>query len=263
MGIEVYDLRRKFQLLKAYGCIDSLEEIAEKVGRKEKTLWGWADGTATTQPNQIPLRNFNKFQSAFAKALQDYVSPERGSELLLAPASHLENELRRSQATSLVQLTEEEAEANAMKVITVGSPGRGLIESQLDRDPKGQIHEVQKEQWFRMLIEADLSAYNVVSLQNGSGLWGPVPWSVDPHTGYLHLPGPHLNGEPAYMRERNSLGMNLFLVMATKNPLPTFFETSKIRRHTLETTHLASLADFYSQQKKSARRIFAAYISIE
>lgn len=225
MGIEVCELRRKFQLLKSYGVIHSLKDIADKVGRAENTLWGWADGNATTEANQVPQKNFEAFRIAFIEALQDHVSRERAEQLLFAPASHLENELRRTkgpQTPSLLDLIEAEADTTTIKLIRLADEQkkeRGLIETQLDPQPKGPVHQVKRGEWFRLVLERDLSAYNIIALQHGGGLWGTVPWSIESGTGHLHLPGLKPDGPTAYMREQNASGSNLFLIFATKDDI--------------------------------------------
>ena len=238
MGIEVCDLRRKFQLLKTYGCIASLKDIADEVGRAEKTLWGWADGTATTLPNQVPQRNFEKFQTAFIETMKDRVSPERAAELLLAPASHLETVLRRSQATSLMDLIEAEADTTAIKLIRLEDNEkreRGLIETQLDQAPTGPVYQIKQGEWFRLAIKKDLSRANIIALQNGGGLWGQVLWHIEAATGHLLLPGIQADGSPAFMRERNTLGQ----------------------------TALATLADFVRQQPKTGRELSSISLTVE
>lgn len=225
MGIEVCELRRKFQLLKNYGVIKSLNDIADKVGRKENTLWGWADGNATTDPNQVPPKNFEAFRIAFIEVLKGYVTPERAEALLFAPASHLENELRRAKGPktpNLLEWIEAEADTTAMKLIRMADEQkneRGLIETQLDPQPQGPVHQVRQGEWFRLVVERDLSAFNILALQHGGGLWGAVPWNIEKGSGYLHLPGLKSDGTPAYMREMNAMGQNLFVLMATKGRL--------------------------------------------
>lgn len=263
MGIEVCDLRKKFQLLKAYGCIDSLKEIAIKVGRAEKTLWGWADGTATTQPNEVPQKNFEMLQKVFAETLSEFVSPHRAAELLISPASHLETELRRSQATSFLDIIRNDADTKAIRVITEKQNERGLIETQLDLVPEGQMHKIKRGQWFRLVLECDVSSYDIVALQNGAGLWGTVPCTIESETGHLHLPGIKSDGTPALMREVNAVGKNLFIVIATKAPLPSWLVHTVSDRQTLDAASLSALADVLQKQQKNMRPTYMVLIDIE
>lgn len=264
MGIEVCELRRKFQLLKSYGVITSLNDIAEKVGRKENTLWGWADGNATTDPNQVPQKNFEAFQIAFIEVLDGHVSPERAEALLFAPASHLENELRRtkgSQTPSLLDLIEAEADTTAIKLIRMTDDQkneRGLIETQLDRQPKGPIHHVKQGEWFRLVVERDLSKTNIIALQHGGGLWGAVPWSVESGKGHLHLPGLKSDGTPAYMREVNALGPNMFVVVATMTPVPVW----ALDQQVYDAAALSALREFFAMAEKTARRLVCLRLEI-
>lgn len=264
MGIEVCELRRKFQLLKSYGVITSLNDIADKVGRKENTLWGWADGNATTEANQIPQKNFEAFRIAFIEVLEGQVSPEQAEALLFAPASHLENELRRTkgpQTSNLLELIEAEADTTAMKLIRladVQKNERGLIETQLDRQPKGPAHQVKQGEWFRLVVERDLSASNILALQHGGGLWGSVPWSVESGSGHLHLPGLKSDGTPAYMREVNALGRNTFVVMATVTPAPSWLLDQQV----FDAAVLSALWEFFEAEEKTARRLACLRLEI-
>lgn len=266
MGIEVCELRRKFQLLKSYGVIKSLKDIAEKVGRKENTLWGWADGNATTDPNQVPPKNFEAFRIAFIEVLRGYVTPERAEALLFAPASHLENELRRTkgqQTPSLLDLIEAEADTTAMKLIRLADEQkreRGLIETQLDRQPKGPVHQVKQGEWFRLVVEQDLSKFNILALQHGGGLWGTVPWSLEKETGYLHLPGLKSDGTPAYMREVNALGKNMFVVMATKAPVPSSTVNSTPYRNIPDPEYPSTLVNFCKEQERGVRHLLCSSV---
>lgn len=257
MGIEVCELRRKFQLLKSYGVISSLNDIADKVGRKENTLWGWADGNATTDANQVPPKNFEAFRIAFIEVLKGYVSPERAEQLLFTPASHLENELRRTkgpQTPSLLDLIEAEADTTAIKLIRLADEQkseRGLIETQLDRQPKGPVHQIKQGEWFRLVVERDLSAFNILALQHGGGLWGAVPWSVESGSGYLHLPGFKTDRTPAYMREVNALGKNLFFVMATRFVIQNSQLVSLSKSMIFDNQSLISLSNYLQIEKNS------------
>jgi hypothetical protein len=265
MGIEVCELRRKFQLLKSYGVITSLKVIAEKVGRKENTLWGWADGNATTEANRVPPKNFDAFRIAFIEVLKDHVASERAEALLFAPASHLENDLRRTkgpQTPSLLDLIEAEADTTAIRIIRLADDQkreRGLIETQLDRQPKGPVHHVKQGEWFRLVVERDLTAFNILALQHGGGLWGAVPWSAESGSGYLHLPGFQTDGTPAYMRERSALGENLFVVMATITPAPSW----SLDQKTFDDASLCALKMFIYAEEKTRRMLECLKLNIQ
>lgn len=269
MGIEVCELRRKFQLLRSYGVIKSLNDIADKVGRAENTLWGWADGNATTEANQVPTRNFEAFRIAFIEVLDGHIAPERAEQLLFAPASHLENELRRTKGPptpSLMELIEAEADTTAIKLIRLADDQkieRGLIETQLDRQPKGPVHQVKQGEWFRLVVERDLSAFNIIALQHGGGLWGAVPWSVERETGHLHLPGLRSDGTPAYMREVNVLGQNLFIVMAMRNPIPPRIVKSLSGQRNVDDGALIEIATLFDRFQESSTKHFSINIYLE
>lgn len=269
MGIEVCELRRKFQLLKSYGVITSLNDIADKVGRKENTLWGWADGNATTEANQIPQKNFEAFRIAFIEALKGHVTPERAETLIFAPASHLENELRRAkgpQTPNLLDLIEAEADTTAIRLIRLADEQkneRGLIETQLDPQPKGPVHNVKQGEWFRLVVERDLSKFNIIALQHGGGLWGTVPWSVERGSGHLHLPGLKSDGTPAYMREVNVLGQNLFIVMAMRNPIPPRIVESLSGQCNVDDGALIEIATFSDRFQEIPAKYFSINIYLE
>lgn len=268
MGIEVPELRRKFQLLKSYGVITSIKSIADKVGRAEKTLWGWADGNATTEANRVPPNNFEAFRIAFIEVLEDHVLPERAEALLFGPASHLENELRRTkgpQTPSLLELIEAEADRTAIRIRLANDQKneRGLIETQLDRSPSEPQYIVKREEWFRLFIERDFRALNIIALQNGSALWGAVPWAFDRDRGKLLLPGFMQSGAPAFMRERNSIGLNIFAVVATRQPPPSGIMDVMAGQQVLDQTAIATLADFVRRQPKAGRQMFSITVTIE
>ena len=266
MGIEICDLRRKFQLLKTYGCISSLNDIAEKVGRAEKTVWGWADGNATTKANRVPPNNFEAFRSAFIDALADQVSAERAAELLFAPAAHLEVELRRTRSASLMDLIEEEADTSAIRLIRhpqAQTKERGLIETQLDRSPSEPKISVKKDEWFRLVVERDLRSMNIIALQNGNALWGVVPWALERDSGYPALPGFMQSGAPTFMRERNTVGPNTFVVIATRQPPTSGIMDMMSGQHVLDQSALATLADFARQHPKTSRQLFSINVIVE
>lgn len=269
MGIEVCELRRKFQLLKSYSVIKSLTDIADKVGRKENTLWGWADGNATTEANQVPPKNFEAFRIAFIEVLKGHVSPERAEQLLFAPASHLENELRRAkgpQTPSLLDLIEAEADTTAIKLIRLADEQkneRGLIETQLDRQPKGPVHQVKQGEWFRLVVERDLSAFNILALQHGGGLWGAVPWSMESGSGYLHLPGIKIDETPAFMREMNALGPNTFVVVATTASIPPRITSSFSDQCRTDYGLTLEIAKYLGEFPENKKRCFSLYLQIE
>lgn len=269
MGIEVCELRRKFQLLKNYGVIKSLNDIADKVGRKENTLWGWADGNATTEANQVPMKNFETFRIAFIDVLKGHVTPERAEQLLFAPASHLENELRRTkgpQTPNLLELIEAEADTTAIRLVRLADEQkneRGLIETQLDRQPKGPVHHIKQGEWFRLVVEQDLSKFNILALQHGGGLWGAVPWSVESGSGHLHMPGLRSDGTPAFMRELNASGQNIFILLATKDTIPNWPLTHSGERQGLNLPLVTELVESYPNLDLRRKVLFCCLLHVQ
>lgn len=268
MGIEVCELRRKFQLLKSYGVIKSLNDIADKVVRAENTLWGWADGNATTEANQVPSRNFEAFRIAFIEVLKGHVAPERAEALLFAPAFHLKNELRRArgpQTPRPMELIEAEADTTAIRLIRLADEQnneRGLIETQADRRHKGPVHQVKQGEWFRLVVERDLSAYNILALQHGAGLWGSVPWSIIHSNGHLHLPDKEEKSPPTYMREQAAIGQNEFYILATRSPTPRWAIEPSENRQPIDHSLVSALFAFYEQERLPRRLLFVAFVTV-
>lgn len=262
MGVRIDDLRQKLRLLETYGPFGPMEAIAEKLGKRPKTVWGWADGSPGAAANSVPRRSLQGLLSLFEEALAGEASPEQVHELVFGPTAWLENRLRKSQSTSLFELIDSEADMKRLVLYREDTRARELVESNLDQETNADAPQVQLNEWFRLAVERDLRGFDVLALQNANAQWGILPWQAQHQTGHILIPGSHPNGEQALIRERNMAGRSLFLIMATKAPIPSMFKDVGKNRVTFDATLLGALSDFYSRQSDKERRLFALWVQI-
>lgn len=259
MGVKIPSLRKKLNLLVTYGPYNSVDEIAEKLGKRPKTILSWADGSPGAAPDNVPERNFAKLVAVFATALG--TSEEKTRELLFMPPSWLEAAFRQNAGQSFRALLEAEADGASLRLIRARSAEGQLVET--DFAPELPEHRLKLGERFRLVLERDLRQFNVFALQNANAQWGSVPLSIDASSGHVHLPGLHPDGAPAYMQERRDVGPNLFTVIACRQALPEALAKHAEEGTALDTATLVALADTLTMVPKSGRQLFCLSVVFE
>lgn len=259
MGVKIPGLRQKFKLLVTYGPYDSIDKVAEKLGKRPKTIMSWADGTPSVDPDNVPNRSFQALARVFADAIGVDAGDPKISDLLLAPPSWLETELRQFSGHSFRSLLETDAEQSAFALYRTTETSGQMIET--DFAPRGdQQYHLRIGERFRLVVERDLRLFNVFALQNTNSQWGPVPFSLDAKSGQVHLPGFHPDGSYAYMQELRDTGPSLFAVVACRQELPEVLRAHAAEGTTLDVSSLVSLADALRSSKPTDRRLFSVSV---
>lgn len=261
MGVFVRGIRRKIRLLEAYGCYEDLDEIAILLGKKPGTVLSWADGTGTQLPNEVPEKSFPLFLKLFEDALPK-TSPERVKEILFAPASQLENELRARLGASFLYLANTEADSAACRFHRIERQEKGLIETNLSRERENADITVRLGENFRICVERNLQSQHILALQCAQSNWGIVPHTTDRETGFIDLPGKDVDGELAIMNEPRDTGIHHFIVMAVKAPISEDIASLRDQRQTLDNANLNALALFYQEQPTERRKLFRMKIKV-
>jgi len=261
MGVVVRGIRRKVRLLEAYGCYEDLGDIANCLGKKPGTVLSWADGTGSQLPNEVPEKSFPLFLKLFEDALPE-TSPERVKEILFAPASQLENELRARSGASFLYLVNTEADSEACRFHRIGRQEKGLIETSLSRERENADSTVRLGESFRICVELNLKSQHILALQCAQSSWGVVPHTTDLETGFVDLPGKDVDGELAVMNEPRDTGIHHFIVMAVKAPIPEDIASLRDQRLTLDNANLNALALFYQEQPQKRRKLFRLKIKV-
>lgn len=261
MGVFVRGIRRKVRLLEAYGCYEDLDEIANRLGKKSGTVLSWADGTGSQLPNEVPEKSFPLFLKLFEDALPE-TSPERVKEILFAPASQLENELRARLGASFLYLVNTESDSEACRFHRIGRQEKGLIETSLSREREKADITVRLEENFRICVERNLKNQHILALQCAQSNWGIVPHTTDLETGFVDLPGKDVDDEFAVMNEPRDTGIHHFIVMAVKAPIPEDIASLRDQGLTLDNANLNALALFYQEQPQERRRLFHLKIEV-
>ena len=261
MGVFVRGIRRKIRLLEAYGCYKDLETIADYLGKKPGTVLSWADGTGSQSPNEVPEKSFLLFLKLFEDALPE-TSPERAKEILFAPASQLENELRARLGASFLYLVNTEADSDACRCQRTGRQEKGLIETSLLRERESADITVRLGEDFRICVERNLKSQYILALQCAQTNWGIVPHTTNLTTGYVDLPGKDVDGELAVMNEPRDTGIHHFIVMAVNTAIPEDITSLRDQRLTLDNANLNALALFYQEQPQERRKLFHLKIEV-
>lgn len=261
MGVSVLGVRRKFRLLEAYGCYKDLETIADYLGKKPGTILSWADGSGSQLPNEIPIKSFSVFLKLFQDALPE-TSPARVKEIVFAPTSQLENELRARLGASFMYFVNTEADSEACRLFRIERQEKGLIETSLSRERESAEVTVGLGEHFRIRVERDLQNQHILALQCAHSNWGIVPHTTDLATGHVDLPGKDKDGELAIMNEPRDTGIHHFIVMAVDAPIPEDIASSRDQKLTLDHAKLNELALFYREQPQKQRRLFVMKIEV-
>ncbi|MCF6317114.1 MAG: hypothetical protein L3J30_12715 [Marinosulfonomonas sp.] len=262
MGVFVRGIRRKIRLLEAYGCYKDLDDIANYLGKKPGTILSWADGSGSQLPNEVPKKSFLIFLKLFENALPE-TSLARVKEIVFAPVSQLENELRARLGASFMYFVNTEADRNACRFFPIERQEIGLIETSLSRERESAGEIVGLGEHFRIRVERNLQNRHILALQCAHSSWGIVPHTTDLATGHVDLPGKDTDGELATMNEPRDTGIHHFIVMAVNNPIPEDIASSRDQKLTLDCAKLNELALFYQEQPKNQRKLFLMKIEVQ
>ncbi len=261
MGVFVRGIRRKIRLLEAYGCYKDLENIAEYLGKKQGTVLSWADGSGSQLPNEVPEKSFPIFLKLFEDALSETI-PARVKEIVFAPASLLEDELRARLGASFMYFVNTEADSKSCRFFRVEHQEKGLIETSLSRERESAEVIVGLSERFRLCVEMNSQNQNILALQCARSNWGVVPHTTDLATGHVDLPGKDKDGELAVMNEPHDTGIHHFIVMAVNSSIPEDIASARDQKLTLDHAKLNELALFYQEQPQKQRKLFLLKIEV-
>jgi len=262
MGVIVCELRKKFRLLEAYGCYKDLDAIAKFLDKKRGGILSWADGSAKQSPNVVPDKSFLSLLQLFEGALPE-TNTERVKEIVFAPASQLENELRARLGASFMYFVNTEADSYACRFLPIERQKKGLIETSLSHERESAEVTVGLGEHFRICVEQNLQNRHILALQCAHSSWGIVPHTTDLATGHVDLPGKDKDGKLAVMNEPRDTGIHHFIVVAVNSPVPEGITSLRDQKLTLDHAKLNELALFYQEQPRKQRRIFQLKIEVK
>lgn len=261
MGVKIPSLRKKLNLLVTYGPYNSIDEIAEKLGKRPKTILSWADGTPSVTPDNVPNRSFDDVVELFASAFGGKYNQERIRDLLFAPPSWFEQEIRSHSGVSFRKLLKDEAEKSAF-VLKRHPAEMTMIRTVKTPPPEADYH-VGLGEYFRLVLKRDLRRYNIFALQNTNSQWGPVPFTLNSSTGHIDLPGFQDDHKYAFMQELNDEGLSVFAVVACHQALPEILQTHAAEGLVLDTSSLSALVDVLTNAPRSERRLFSVTVHFD
>jgi len=257
---EIPMLYQKFRLLIAYGIYRDWKALGAEFGVSGKTVQAWGHGSAKQRVNWVPEHHHTTLIDVFAKAFpgKSY-GPTKIRNLILAPLHDLERELLLSKSSSLIDLIEQEGRNDACGLFTHAST-LDLVTRRGARQRQPQF-SIGLATPFRLEFQTGFHGGKTYALQQVEKLWAPVDSSFDAANRVIHVPGFCDDGEPDFMEENEDAGRHRFVVIQTKATFPVSAQTVLRQPNVLDSRTLDELAAFYSDLKKTERRIF--YVDIE
>jgi hypothetical protein len=259
-GVEIPDLYRKCRILIDYGAVPSWAELGEKFGVKPATVKWWGQGSAVRARDSLPSQHLESLIDIVTDALPPDASPETIQGLVFGPASAFEEALRRRDPALLDHLLETEADRTSMQLI-LRSSETGLVEIDQPTMPQPKV-TVGPGAWFRIECRSQRPVRHAVAIQNCRQIWGVVPIDIADDAHRMLAPGLNPAGEAIFMREKDLLGLNRFIVFQTEKPAPHAIGERMKLGIALDYPALATLIDFYRAQPEITRRLYLLEIRI-
>lgn len=206
-------MRLKLRVLEQHGGLD-IAGIAEDINRAEDSLWSWADGTKTCDPNTVPATSYPKLIDAIAKRIADISREDVERVFVSETTRELEAVFGVNPAPDLFTVLESRAEHG---VAILHRKSLGLIETESAVAQAKPEYELALGEYFRLEIPHDMRGWQVFALQYGGRQWGVVPHSIDGENGHVHLPGVLKDGSYDFMREMVAGGVHRFFVVGIQN----------------------------------------------
>ncbi len=264
MAVSVPELRKKLNILIAYGCYSDWDAIAVALGKSPKTIQWWADGAANREPNAVPKGSFQKLVDLFSSALPAHRPDDEVRKLILGPASELESEFRAAPTISLAGLIEDEAINDAGSIIRADRSNMELVESEPVGDAPEPDAVIKLNEWFRVVFRSSLHGQYVLAMQNVQQTWGGLAATFEAESRSIYLPGLNeASGRPVFMREVRDRGTHRFVVMQTAEPTPVDLRSAFQDRVAFDKSLLDRAATFYASQPKSRRCLFLLELKVE
>lgn len=254
----VPELQKKLGLLVRYGYFDSFDAVAAALGRKAKTVRWWGHGDAARGGGRIPADRYEQVMALFRDCLLPDVPESLVDEIVLGPASEMEEQLGPSDPKSIRDFIRSEGVAGAGRLFVGKENEIGLVET--DQDRPAIKFRVPLDAWFRIVVEKDLRRRTILALQLTPSACGIVGHAVDPGTGHVLVPGLMEDGSLAWMRERRDNGLNRFAVIGLNKLLPADIpsEGGQVLTEALQNR----LGYVYGQREQDEREIHLMTIDI-
>lgn len=257
---EIPALYLKFRLLIAHGVYKDWKTLGAEFGVSGKTVQAWGHGSAKQRVNWVPEHHQATLIKVFGKAFSSKnYGPTKIRNLILAPVYDLERELQLSRTYSLIDLIEQEGRSDACELLFPSSK-LDLVSRRSARQRQPQL-SVAMTKPFRLEFQTGFHGRKTYALQQVERLWAPIDSSFDASGRIIHVPGPDDSGKPDFMEEHENKGLHRFVVLQTKALLPLSAEAALRQSSILDSRTLDELAAFYSDIRKTERRIF--YVDIE
>lgn len=254
--VSIPDLKRKLDLLMAFGPRKSWAALAVPFGRSQKTLRWWADGDDSRDPGTIPDKHLETMLSLVREALPAGNSDDDPRRLLFGDFRSFEQTMRAQHlaAISLPALIEKEGRFDRGRLHR--APDINLVER---AGAKADVPVVALGQPFCLEFPCDDAGHALV-LQHVQQTWAAVVLSdtnaiMRVRRGSYFVPARQADGAPTFMVEDRDVGQHRFVALITPKPYPADIVVAAQQASVFDLTTPNALAEHYLQQPKPQRSI--------
>jgi len=253
--VMIPDLKRKLDLLMAFGPRKDWAALAVPFGRSLKTLRWWADGDDSRNPGTLPDDHVQTMLTLVREALPAGCDDD-ARRLLFGDFRFFEQAMRAQHlaAVSLPTIIEQEGRLDRGRLHR--APDINLVER---IGAKAEVPVVELGQPFCLEFPCDVAGHALV-LQHVQQTWAAVALSdadaiVRVRPGQYFVPTRHADGTAAFMVEDCDVGLHRFVALITPNPYPAGIVVAAKQASVFDLVTLNALAEHYLQQAKAQRSI--------
>ncbi|MEM7069438.1 MAG: hypothetical protein AAF478_11200 [Pseudomonadota bacterium] len=263
--MEIAGLGRKLRILADEVYDGSWNELANAFNRKYSTLYGWANMNNPDGFGIIPDDRVDILIAILADNLPHLSGKEEAEALMNGSVQAFEQAFSRKHRNFWNQIIQEEAILDSGR--SVVKPELTLGGSELVQFERGNYLPNPKDkiwlsQWFRLEFNIHHRRGHVWALQNSELRWAALHAEFDPELSVSYIPGLHDDGSFAHLRENEQTDIHRFILLHTPAPPPLDFYRYLEDGIELDGIILGLLANFYSGQPKSQRKIHMLEIEI-
>lgn len=255
--VSIPDLKRKLDLLMAFGPRKDWAALAVPFGRSPKTLRWWADGDDSRNPGTLPYDHVEMMLTLVREALPAGDNGDDDARRLLFGDFRSFEQAMRAQhlaAVSLPTIIEQEGRFDRGRLHR--APDINLVER---IGAKAEVPVVALGQPFCLEFPCDVAGHALV-LQHVQQTWATVAFSDTNATmrvrrGSYYLPARQADGTATVMVEDRDVGLHRFVALITPKPYPASIVVAAQQASVFDLAILNALAQHYLQQAKAQRSI--------
>lgn len=252
-------LKRKLDLLMAFGPYADRAALAARIGSRPKTLYWWETGAPGRDPEMVSASGMPKLIDAAAAAFR-CLPRDQVLRLLLGPAEDFERYLATEAAPSLRRLLENEADRRKGRIFLQDGSALSLIRTNRPEARPAQA-KLRLGQYFRIEFATRHRGTFLLALQASPAGWWIVPSDTD-GKGRIHVPGLAEGGTPYLMVEETDAGFHTFVAIQATRAFPGDVLAAAKDGSMLDRAVIAHLVRDLAAQSKANRLILALDLEI-